>query len=206
MTFRQTDSPQVTTTKVVLISPDYESAAKMEQTCSEKQFDFEHLPALPALDTFQNTNQQMQIFLVLEDCSGSLSKTGEDLQERLVDFLWSSRHHNISIIFILHSIKAINSQKTSFTRSFLSNATCIVCFLAFGSERVSLYKYLRSIITNESRRGNIDKIIDKMFDISSHFSNWPYLLVQPRKPVKNSYLKVRSDVFNNNGIIFNNQG
>ena len=123
----------------------------------------------------------------------------------MVDLLYKSRHINLSIIYILHSVKSINTEKVSFTKSFISNSNALFCFKPYGTDRSSLYRLIKSYISHESQNTrSIDYFIDQMFKVAASLSKYPYLFIQPRKDIP-ALQKFRTSIFDEN-VIFNNIG
>ena len=155
------------------------------------------------LDNLGSNSEHEHLILIFEDVEEMLRYSDQELQYRLTNFLWSSRHRNISILYIMHDCKGVNSQKVSFTRSFLSNCTAVVAFQPTGHDRVCVYRYLKNMIAHSSSK--TDEILDKMFKVACSCSKWPYLFIQCRKDV-DSYLKIRTDIYNKHGLIFDKLG
>ena len=128
LTYTHTKFP---TTKVILISPSNESANAMQKICSQKKFIFHSFKFIPSLEVLTKNQSEGNVHTIIcfEDFSSQMNYSSKDYNRKLTAFLHKSRHMNISLITILHSIRHALSDRSSFERNFLDNCSGKLYFL-----------------------------------------------------------------------------
>ena len=161
--------------------------------CNSKGFHFTWWKIIHNLNnllTISDTNKH--IILIFEDMTQFINNTDSKLNSLMIDFLFRSRHSNISILSIMHGIRHALIKRNSFERIFLDNCSCFVIFKPITNKKV-MYSYIGNLLD----KSTCNKL-DEIFDFISNHSTYPYILIQPHKNVNNDISKIRSDIFNNN--------
>lgn len=133
-----------------------------------------------------------QIIVIFEDMTPFINSADNKSNAKMIDFLYRSRHWNISLISIMHGIRHALSKRNSFERIFLDNCSGIFIFKPINNKRV-IYSYLKNILD----KSTCDKL-DEIFEFISNHSKYPYVFIQPNKNVKDDMSKIRSDIFGKN--------
>ena len=119
----------------------------------------------------------------------------------MIKFTRQSRHAFVSIIYILHNLRGLQSSKQiSFTAEFLVHSTCLIVFRPFGISKSTIYRFLQNYIDKQSKNITYDHIFNKMFLVAASLSTHPYLMIQPRKNFS-GYRIFRMDIFNKNLVL-----
>ena len=165
----------------------------MMAICQSKGFNFTWWKIIHNLDNLLTTsNLNKQIILVFEDMTQFINNTDNKSNSIMIDFLYRSRHCNISILSIMHGIRHALMKRNAFERIFLDNCSCFIIFKPVTNKKV-IYSYIKNLLD----KSTCDKL-DEIFDFISTHSKYPYILIQPHKNVNNDISKIRSDIFDNN--------
>lgn len=183
-------------TEILLISKSEETKNELNKICLEKKYKFTSWNIIHDMDNiFYKTEKSKQIIVIFEDMTQFINSADSKTNSQMIDFLYRSRHSNISILMIMHGIRHALSNRNSFERTFLDNCSAFFIFKPINNKRV-IYTYLKNILNKKTT----DKL-DQLFEFSSLLTNYPYLLIQPHKKVPSDLLKIRTDIFGKN-IVF----
>jgi hypothetical protein len=180
-------------TEVVFISKSHESSEQLSKICKEKNFQFQWWKIIHSFDyLFKQENNNKHTVILFEDMSGSVNGANSKFNGQMSQFLFRSRHHNISLIYIMHGISHSMTRKSSFERIFLDNASGLFIFKPTNNAKV-IYNYLKNFMKNET-----SKHIDEIFEVASKISTHPYIFIQTNKQTKDDMNKIRIDIFKHN--------
>ena len=180
-------------TEVIFISKSNESAQLISDICKEKKFKFNWWKLIHSFEHFFTNDQSNKHTVILfEDMSGIVNGSNVRFNADMSQFLFRSRHHNISLIYIMHGISHSMNRKTSFERIFLDNLSGLFVFKPTNNSKI-IYNYLKNFLKHET-----GKQLDAIFELSANISQHPYIFIQPNKQTKDDMNKIRIDIFNNN--------
>ena len=163
------------------------------EICKKKGFKFISWKIIHDLDKLLDMSEiTKETIIIMEDMSPFINSVDNKANTKMIDFLYRSRHSQISIISIMHGIRHSLTKRHSFERLFLDNCSVIFIFKPVTNKRV-IYSYLKNILD----KSTCDKL-DEIYEFVSNYSKYPYILIQPNKHVKDDISKLRSDIFNNN--------
>lgn len=165
----------------------------MKTICGRKGYVFNHWTIVPNLtDIMEEKRDGIHTLLIFEDVSYSMDDRPKSFVNIFKDFLVNSRHHDISICYIIHSIKNAMAKSTSIDRFYLENASVFVVFRVYDN-KYSVYKYLQRFFVYDKY---FPRTLDAMFSSLTEYTKYPYILIQPRKiDVKDDFCKIRSCLF-----------
>ena len=132
-------------TEVLFISKSNESADEMSVICKNKSFKFTWWKLVHNFNNIvKNENPSRHLIVVMEDLSGDINHADSKFNSEIISFLFRSRHHNISVINILHGIGHAMTKKNSFERIFLDNISGIFMFKPINNKKnnIQLFKKL----------------------------------------------------------------
>jgi len=142
-----------------------------------------------------NAIEGNEIIVIFEDMTQFINAADTKTNADMINFLYRSRHQQISILIIMHGIRHSLTNRGSFERTFLDNCSGFFVFKPINNKKV-IYTYLKNILDK-----NTTEKLDQLFDFTSKISSHPYIFIQPYKKVNNDLLKIRADIFGKN-IIF----
>ena len=182
-------------TEIVMVTKSKESSDEMDEICKKNKFKYSwwkiiHLQSMFTL--LKETNEQKHYIMILEDMSADVNKLNSVFNSKMIDFLYRSRHHNISMIYFVHGIVHSMTRKGSFERAFLDNSNALIIFKPI-SQKKAIYNYLRNFFNKETFQH-----MDEVFELSSKIQSHPYILIQPNKNFRDELSKIRIDIFNHN--------
>jgi len=181
------------TFQIIFISKSEESKDELEKICLLKKYHFTWWKIIHSLEKLLNqSNTNKQTIVIFEDMTPFINSADNKSNSDMIDFLYRSRHSNISILIIMHGIRHSLSKRTSFERIFLDNCSGLFIFKPISNKRV-IYSYLKNILD----KNTCDKL-DQLFEFVSKLTNYPYLLIQANKSVEDDISKIRSDIFGKN--------
>ena len=187
-----------------MVTFDKENADLYRKICQEKNFQFTYFPArLPNFDSLLVKEEGTQKICIFEDLEDKFLLVDDEVTRKLTDFLYKSRHFNVSIFYILHSLTSLSSKSSMFTRNFLENAECLVLFKPVGNLKRTVYRFLQDYVTKHPKV-TYDSILDSIFQIAEDLSGHPYIVLQPYKKVK-GFMIFRIDILKEN-ILLGNHG
>ena len=182
--------------EILLISKSEELKEELSKICISKKYKFTHWKIIHDMNNIlDNANEGNQIIIIFEDMTPFINAADTKTNADMINFLYRSRHQQISILMIMHGIRHSLSNRGSFERTFLDNCSGFFLFKPINNKKV-IYSYLRNILDKKTT----DKL-DELFEFTSKISSHPYIFIQPYKKVKNDLLKIRADIFGKN-IIF----
>ena len=180
-------------TEVIFISKSNLSAEKLSAICKKKSFKFAWWKLIHPLNNLIKEEHSLKhIIIVMEDLSGDINSVDSKFNSEMISFLFRSRHHNISIINILHGIGHAMTRRTSFERVFLDNISGIFIFKPINNKKM-IFNYLKNIL-NKSSCSQLEHI----FDLSEKYMSHPYIFIQPHKQIYDEISKIRIDIFKKN--------
>jgi hypothetical protein len=180
-------------TEVIFISKSHESSEQLSIICKEKKFKFQWWKIIHDFESiFTRENTSKHTVILFEDMSGLVNGSNSKFNAQMSQFLFRSRHHYISLIYIMHGISHSMTRKSSFERIFLDNASGLFIFKPTNNAKV-IYNYLKNFMKNET-----SKQIDEIFELASKVSSHPYIFIQTNKQTKDDMNKIRIDIFKHN--------
>lgn len=180
-------------TEVIFISKSNESAEELSNICKGKKFQFNWWKIIHSFQTlFTRDYTNKHTVILFEDMSGLVNGSNSRFNADMSQFLFRSRHHNISLIYIMHGISHSMHLKSSFERIFLDNASGLFIFKPTNNAKI-IYNYLKNFLKNET-----GKQLDEIFELSSKVSSHPYIFIQTNKQTKDDMNKIRIDIFKHN--------
>ena len=183
-------------TEVLFISKSNESANEMSLICKNKSFKFTWWKLVHNFNNIvKNENPSRHLIVVMEDLSGDINHSDSKFNSEIISFLFRSRHHNISVINILHGIGHAMTKKNSFERIFLDNISGIFIFKPINNKKI-IYNYLKNFL-NKSSFIHLEDI----FNLAEKFMSHPYIFIQPNKHLEDEISKIRIDIFGKNIIL-----
>ena len=106
-------------TEVLFISKSNESAHEMSLICKNKSFKFTWWKLVHNFNNLvKNENPSRHLIVVMEDLSGDINHADSKFNSEIISFLFRSRHHNISLINILHGIGHAMTKKIALKEFF----------------------------------------------------------------------------------------
>jgi hypothetical protein len=182
--------------EILLISKSEESKEELSKICLTKKYKFTNWKIIHDMNSIlHNAKEGNQIIVIFEDMTPFINSADTKTNADMINFLYRSRHQQISILMIMHGIRHSLSNRGSFERTFLDNCSGFFLFKPINNKRV-IYTYLKNILDKKTT----DKL-DQLFDFTATLSSHPYIFIQPYKKVINDLLKIRADIFGKN-IIF----
>ena len=182
--------------EILLISKSEELKEELAKVCISKKYKFTHWKIIHDINIIlNNAIQGNQIIVIFEDMSQFINAADTKTNADMINFLYRSRHQQISILLIMHGIRHSLSSRGSFERTFLDNCSGFFVFKPINNKKV-IYTYLKNILDK-----NTTEKLDQIFDFASKIASHPYIFIQPYKKVNNDLLKIRADIFGKN-IIF----
>ena len=180
-------------TEVIFISKSNLSADKLSDICKKKQYKFLWWKLIhPLNNLFKEEHSSKHIIIVMEDLSGDINSADSKFNSEMISFLFRSRHHNISVINILHGIGHAMTRRNSFERVFLDNISGIFIFKPINNKKI-IFNYLKNFL-NKSSCSQLEHI----FDLSEKYMSHPYIFIQPHKQLYDEISKISIDIFKKN--------
>lgn len=180
-------------TVIFFISKSSTSAEELSKICQENNFKFNWWKIIHSFDQlFEKENKEKHIIILMEDISGDINSANSKFNSEMSQFLFRSRHYNISLIYILHGISHSMTKKNSFERIFLDNASGLFVFRPTNNKKI-IYNYLKNFLSK-----NIWDKLDSIFELAAKVQSHPYLFIQTNKLFKDDINKIRIDIFNHN--------
>ena len=186
----------ITTTEVIFISKSGLSASEMSSVCKKKSINFTWWKLIhPLNNIFKDENTSSHIIIVMEDVSGDINSSDSKFNSDIVSFLFRSRHHNVSVINILHGIGHAMTRRNSFERVFLDNISGLFVFKPINNKKI-IFNYLKKFLNKSSVLH-----LEEIFNISEKYMSHPYIFIQPHKHLIDEISKIRIDIFKHNIIL-----
>jgi hypothetical protein len=180
-------------TELIFISKSSLSASKLSDICKKKKKKFSWWKLIHTMNQFcTNENSSKHIIIIMEDLSGDINSADSKFNSEMLSFLFRSRHHNISVINILHGIGHAMTRRNSFERVYLDNVSCLFIFKPINNKKI-IINYLKNFL-NKSSCSQLEDI----FDLAAKYMSHPYILIQPHKQLSDEISKIRFDIFDKN--------
>ena len=180
-------------THLLLISKSSVSATEMSNICKKKSISFTWWKLIhPLNNLFKHENPTTHTIVVLEDLSGDINASDSKFNSDILSFLFRSRHHNISVINILHGIGHAMTKRNSFERVFLDNISGIFVFKPINNKKI-IFNYFKKFLNKSSCLQ-----LENIFDVSQLYMTHPYIFIQPNKKLQDEISKIRIDIFQKN--------
>ena len=180
-------------TEIIFISKSKESSEELSNICKEKNFDFCWWKLIHSFDyLFKRQTLNNHVIIIFEDMSSIVNGLHSKQNANMTEFLFRSRHYNISLIYILHGISHSMNRKSSFERVFLDNCSGLIIFRPSNNKKI-IYNYLKNLLSSDTV-GQLDEI----FELSSKILSHPYIFIQVNKQFTDDVSKIRIDIFGEN--------
>ena len=115
--------------EILLISKSEETKNILNEICLNKKYKFTSWNIIHDMNKiFYKTEKSKQIIVIFEDMTQFINSADRKTNSEMIDFLYRSRHSNISILMIMHGIRHSLSNRNSFERTFLDNCSGFFIF------------------------------------------------------------------------------